>query len=133
MKTFRLLGAALAALAISACSDGASSAPTVPGIVDIVLGASDDSTGALVVTVSGGRVDSVAGTSGIVYADANSSGASVFVTGTLAAGTVVARIHVPDVTLIASYHVQGLEAANRGTFAQRAPGSWVVRSAAQSP
>ena len=133
MKTMKLLGAALAALAISACAAAGSSAPTVPGIVDIVLNASDDSTGALVLTVTGGRVDSVAGVSGSAFADAGNAGASVFVTGTLLPGTVVARIHVPDMTVISSYQVQGTEAANRGTFAQRAAGSWQVRAAIATP
>jgi hypothetical protein len=86
-----------------------------------------------VVTVTGGRVDSVTGTSGNAYADANASGARVFVTGSLMPNTVVARIHVPDVTAVSSYFIQGLEAANRGTFSQRAPGSWSVRAAMPTP
>ncbi len=129
MKTARLFATVLAALALTACAEpGASLAPTVPGVVNIVLDASDDSTGALVLTISGGRVDSVSAVQGAVYSEMTAAGASVLVSGTMAPGAVVARIHVPDVTTVSAYRVSGVEAANRLSFAQRAAGSWQLRA-----
>jgi hypothetical protein len=133
MKIRGVLGAALAALAITACGDGASGGPSLPGALDVVLQATDDSTGALVLNVIGGQVDSVVALTGSVYSEASVSGASVFAAGTITSGSQVVRIYVPDASTAAAYQVIGVEAANAKTFAQRAPGSWQVRAIVSTP
>jgi hypothetical protein len=133
MKLAGILGAAAAALAMSACAEHGASAPLVPGAVDVTLEATDDSTGALVLSVIGGRVDSVVAVTGSVYSEADANGASIFSAGTLLKGSTVVRIYVPDASTAAAYQVIGVEAANGGSFAQRAPGSWQVRTVVGTP
>ena len=123
----RLLGAAIAAMAVSACAGHDAMAPAAPAALEIVLDATDDSTGAVVISVTGGRVDSVVSDGAGVYGETDVSGATIFVAGDLMKDSVVARVWISDASAANGYRAAGVEAANRGTFGQRAPGTWSVR------
>lgn len=134
MKLRGLMGIAAAALAISACGDMSPGEPGIGGTLSLVLDAPDDSTGALLVAVSGGVIDSVTSASGSVFSESDASGAvTLLVTGTLMRNTVVATVYVPDASESASYQVTLKEAANRLTFTQRDGATVQVRLTPTGP
>jgi hypothetical protein len=78
--------------------------------------------GALLLTISGGRVSSVDGAAAgyqVYTAQPDTLTTRVLVTGDIGAGEVV-RIHVPDTRSVAAYHATLAQAASRTSFAQRA-------------
>lgn len=118
----QLLPLVLLALA-SACGDGGPTEPAgpVPGVLKIALATPNADDGALLFTVSGGRVSTVDAATGyqIYTAQPDTMTTRILVTGDIAAGEVV-RIHVPDTRSAAAYHATIAQAASRMTFAQRA-------------
>jgi hypothetical protein len=119
----QLLPLALLSLA-AACGDGGPTGPAgpVPGVLKIALTTPNADDGALLFTVSGGRVSTVdAAAAGyqIYTARPDTLTMRILVTGDIAAGEVV-RIHVPDTRSAAAYHATIAQAASRATFAQRA-------------
>ncbi|MGE5092554.1 MAG: hypothetical protein ACM3OH_10360 [Bacillota bacterium] len=118
----QLLPLVLLALA-SACGDGGPTEPAgpVPGVLKIALATPNADDGALLFTVSGGRVSTVDAATGyqIYTAQPDTMTTRILVTGDIAAGEVV-RIHVPDTRSAAAYHATIAQAASRTTFAQRA-------------
>lgn len=118
-----LLPLVLLALA-SACGDGGPTEPAgpTPGVLKIALATPNADDGALLFTVSGGRVSTVdAAAAGyqIYTAQPDTMTTRILVTGDIGAGEVV-RIHVPDTRTAAAYHATIAQAASRTTFAQRA-------------
>jgi hypothetical protein len=114
----------LLALLAGACGDGGPTGPAgpTPGVLKVALTTPNADDGALLLTISGGRVSTVdaASTGYQVYtAQPDTVTTRVLVTGDLAAGEVV-RIHVPDTRSVAAYHATIAQAASRTTFAQRA-------------
>lgn len=118
----QLLPLVLLALA-SACGDGGPTEPAgpVPGVLKIALATPNADDGALLFTVSGGRVSTVDAATGyqIYTAQPDTMTTRILVTGDIGAGEVV-RIHVPDTRTAAAYHATIAQAASRTTFAQRA-------------
>ena len=118
----QLLPLVLLALA-SACGDGGPTEPAgpVPGVLKIALATPNADDGALLFTVSGGRVSTVDAATGyqIYTAQPDTMTTRILVTGDIAAGEVV-RIQVPDTRSAAAYHATIAQAASRTTFAQRA-------------
>ena len=118
----QLLPLVLLALA-SACGEGGPTEPAgpVPGVLKIALATPNADDGALLFTVSGGRVSTVDAATGyqIYTAQPDTMTTRILVTGDIAAGEVV-RIHVPDTRSAAAYHATIAQAASRTTFAQRA-------------
>ena len=101
------------ALSLAACSDDVAPAP-VGGLLPLMLDAPGDTDGAIIITVSGGPIDSVTAAPGYditSYTDA--SGTHILVIGAMASGTL-AQIHVPDVSR-ASQHVANVEQVADGT------------------
>ena len=112
---------AAAALA-TACADssGSPEANRGPGALSLQLSAPDDSTGALLLTIEGGVVDSVIGLDGAaVSMDGTASNTRVFVAAQALAGTLPVLIYVPDVEMAAGYRVSIEEAVHRQTLAPR--------------
>ena len=118
----QLLPVLLLPLAI-ACGDGGPTDPArpVPGVLKVALTTPNSDDGALLFTVSGGRVSTVDAATGyqIYTAQPDTMTTRILVTGDIAAGEVV-RIHVPDTRSAAAYHATIAQAASRTTFAQRA-------------
>ena len=129
MSARRFAPVLAALLVLAACSGGSSTpmASTTAGPLDLVLSSPNADDGALLIEVSGAPVDSVTAASGyVVYAGAPGGAARrIIVQGTIAAGPV-ARIWVPDATASAAYHATVLQAAARGTYAQRALGGYGI-------
>ena len=103
----------------SGCS-GETSGPVSGTLqVDLTTPFTDD--GALLFTVSGGRLDSVeAGGYSLYSSRADASTLEVIVTGNLSSG-MIARVHIPDGRLAAQYSVNVIQAAARVSYAQRDP------------
>jgi hypothetical protein len=114
--------AALASLAILSGCGSDSGTPTTPtpvaGALTATLATPNSNDGALLFTVSGGRVDSVtAGDARLVSTALGAAGAtSALVMGTLANGSVVARVWVPDVSAASQYSVSIGQVAARKTY-----------------
>jgi hypothetical protein len=117
------------AVLASACGDSSSPAAPNPGSFTLVYSAPNNSTGALVLRVSGGPVDSIVPVGAGVYgsATADASGGSALIAGTLTSGATVGTVYVPDVTSAPAYRVVVNEAANRATNDQEAPVNGIVR------
>ena len=118
----QLVPLALLSLA-AACGDGGPTGPAgpVPGVLKIALTTPNADDGALLFTVSGGRistVDAAAAGYQIYTAQPDTLTTRILVTGDIGAGEVV-RIHVPDTRSAAAYHATIAQAASRTTFAQR--------------
>ena len=91
-----------------------------PGVLEMVVNAPDDSTGSLVVSLTGGAVDSIVPGAGL-YGDGTTqrAGATMFVTGPITRGMVVGSVYVPDVSAATSYVASVSDAANGMTNASR--------------
>lgn len=110
-------------LPAAACGDGGPTEPAgpVPGVLKVALTTPNSDDGALLLTISGGRVSTVDGASAgyqVYTAQPDTTTTRVLVTGDIGAGEVV-RIHVPDTRSAAAYHATLAQAASRTTFAQR--------------
>jgi hypothetical protein len=111
-------------LLAAACGDGGPTGPAgpTPGVLKVALTTPNADDGALLLTISGGRVSTVeAAAAGyqVYTAQPDTLTTRVLVTGDIGAGEVV-RIHVPDTRSVAAYHATIAQAASRTTFAQRA-------------
>jgi hypothetical protein len=119
----RLLPVLLLPLVV-ACGDGGPTDPggPVPGVLKVALTTPNADDGALLFTISGGRVSAVDAASSayqVYTAQPDTNTTRVLVTGDIGAGEVV-RIHVADTRSSASYHATIAQAASRTTFAQQA-------------
>ena len=101
---------------------GGGTEPTQPtaGPLDLVLSTPNNGDGAILLTVSGGAIDSVSAAVGYTIYPARASGTSfrVVVTGAITNGTI-ARVHVPNTALAGSYTVTISDVAEAGTYALR--------------
>ena len=105
MRRFRYLALAALTLLVANCSSssGNGSGP-VPGFLTLTLSTPNANDGAVLLKVQGGAIDSVVG--GAMVASGsyviNPTFTRVVAAGTIVDG-IIARIHVPDVGLAASY------------------------------
>jgi hypothetical protein len=108
---------ALTGLALLAgCSNN--TGPTA-GALDVSLSSPNTDDGAVLLTISGGPVDSVEAAGYTLYsAAAGANTLRLIAAGNIAAGTI-ARIHVPDVRLASRYVASIDQVAARLTYAQR--------------
>ena len=110
------------------CGDGGAppDIPT-PGLLGLWLSSPNVNDGALLVTITGGIVDSVQPAPGYTLssAGAGTSTVRVVVTGNVASG-IVAQILVPDTRRAASYHITVDQAAARGSYALQNVGGYAI-------
>ena len=129
MKRVPRLAAALLAGAAVACGDSASAPAGTGGpsrSFALVLEMPDNHTGALLLSISGGTVDSVVAAGDAAVSAVTADGETqVVITGTLPNGGVVARLYAPDGDA-AQYRVVVQQAADAVTFERRAPSSYGV-------
>jgi hypothetical protein len=112
-----------ALILLAACSGG--TGPTA-GTLSVSLSTPHLDDGAVLLTISGGPVDSVEAAGHRVYSsqpDANTL--RLILAGALGSGTV-ALIHVPDTRQVARYTLVLSQAAARSTYAQRDPALYTV-------
>lgn len=122
MRRLALAVAAFAGLlTLAACSGGAAAPVASPSeaVLDVVLTTPHSDDGAVLIELTGGRVDSVSAAGSYqVYAGAPSDSTRRFmVLGSVSAG-VVARVWVPASAAASAYQATVLQAAARGSFAQ---------------
>ena len=95
-----------------------------PGFVNITLTTPNSNDGALLLTLSGGAVDSLAATAGtIFFASTGTNTFKVMVAGTIADGPVV-RFWMPDRRNVAQYVATLEQAAVRSTYVQQDIGGY---------
>jgi hypothetical protein len=101
--------------------------PNAPGALTFdVTTPADLEDGALLITVSGGPVDSVSGMGTYeVFHTVTATGARAMIFGAIGDGPLM-RVWVPDLSQAAAYGVQVEEGAVRGTYAIVEAGSYTV-------
>lgn len=124
MKPLSALIAVLVLL--GACRAGDSAVSPQPGTLTLTLTGGGSTDGAIVLTISGGAVTSVAGAAGYeVASNADVTGTHLMVVGNIANGKL-ATIEVPDISLAAGYVVSVSQVADRSSFALLDPGHYAV-------
>jgi len=117
----------LAALLTAACSSSDNAGP-VPGTLQVVLTSPNTDDGAVMLQVTG-DVDSVSAPAGLTLYQAAPSATVVraIVTGTIASGSTLLTLHVPDVGKASSYTTQLLQVSASGTYALRPVGGYSLQ------
>lgn len=93
-------------------------------VLSVSLSSPNTDDGAVLLTISGGPVDSVEAVGYPVYtARSGSETLRLIVTGPIGSGPI-ARIHVPDNRQVFSYSVKLVQVAARATYTQRDPASY---------
>ena len=115
----------LAALTITCGKDsdnggtGPAEDPIDPGFVNVTLATPNSNDGALLLTVSGGPIDSLTASAGtIFFASTGTNTFRVMVAGTIGDGPVV-RFWMPDRRNVAQYVATLQQAAVRSTYEQQ--------------
>jgi hypothetical protein len=119
-----LLFAAVSGAALSGCSHQ----PSAPegAILQVRLASPNGDDGALLLTVSGGRVDSVEASGYTTFSHHfDPTTVRIIVAGNVVSGTI-ARLWVPDERQVGRYSVTLDQAAARGSYAQRDPASYQI-------
>ena len=128
MRRVRLAGMLLLAAAAAACGDTASAPDGTGGgassSMALVLDAPDERTGALLLSISGGPVDSVVGVDGMsVTAEIAAGETQLVIVGSLPRSGVAARVYVPQ-GAAADYRAVVLQAADAVSYQRRAPSAY---------
>lgn len=112
-----------ALILLHGCSNG--TGPT-GGALTMTLASPNDDDGAMLLTLSGGPIDSVETTGYKLYSASSRPGSlSLIVTGNLVSGPI-ARIHIPDTRQASRYIVSIDQVAARAAYTQRDPASYSV-------
>ena len=125
----RKSGAAVMLAAITiACSgdsgNGGTEPTSNPGFVNVTLATPNSNDGALLLTVSGGVIDSLTASAGtIFFAQTGTNTFRVMVAGTISAGPIV-RFWMPDRRNVAQYVATLEQAAARSTYEQQDIGQY---------
>ena len=128
MTRLRVAGVLLLAAAVTACGETASAPGGTGGGVSssmaLVLDAPDEQTGALLLSISGGPVDSVVGVDGMsVTAGITAGETQLVIAGSLPRSGIAARIYVPQ-GAAADYRAVVLQAADAVSYERRAPSAY---------
>jgi hypothetical protein len=111
-------------LSLSGCSTE-TSAPTAAAL-DLQLSTPAHDDGAVLLTISGGPVDSVEAPGFLVHLDRSQANTTrVIVLGDIESGRL-ARVHLPDQRLTSRYTVVINQVAARRSYAQRDPAAYVL-------
>jgi hypothetical protein len=124
MRALSILASLLALLLVTSCSNN--TGPTAAAL-SLSLSTPNDNDGAVLLTITGGPVDSVEATAFTVYtAKQDPETLRLIVTGNLGAGPI-ARIHIPDGRQASRYSARISQVASRLTYAPRNPNSYSAR------
>ena len=121
-----LIGATVAIGGVHAC--GGEGQPLAPagGVLRATLTTPGRTTGAVLIQVSGGSVDSVTAAGYLTYAARFGSDSTLFIVVGNVRNGVIARLHVPDAGAAASYQATVRQAAERNTFNLLSPADYSV-------
>jgi hypothetical protein len=121
LSRVRLLAAAIGLLA--ACGEGAE--PSRAGVLTVALVEATNDAGALLLTISGGTVESVSAAGGqqVSYSTPAAGTTRVVVLGTLQTGDLL-KIQVPDTSRVADYTARIDQVADKVTFALLDPSAY---------
>jgi hypothetical protein len=97
----------------------------VAGALNVSISSPQHDDGAVMITVYGGSVDSVESVGFPVYSLRVADSVRFIVTGNLGSGPV-ARIHVPDGRQASRYQAKISQAAARGSYLPREPGTYSI-------
>lgn len=125
MRDFRvaLLVCIVALVLAAGCSN--STGPTA-GILNVSLSSPHPDDGAVLLSISGGRVDSVESIGYPIYsARPAPETLKLIITGTLGGGPI-ARIHISDLRQASRYHASLEQVAARVTYAQHDPAEHAI-------
>ena len=104
--------------------------PTGPGFLAVVLDSPNNNTGALLVTISGGPVDSVqANQLTFRTAEIATNQHQVIVAGSVRDASVIFRFWIPDLGDMADYRATLEQAAARGLYTQLSLEGYALRIA----
>lgn len=122
-KKFAAVGLAALMVTCGGDSDNGGTAPPVdmrnPGFVTLTLSTPNANDGALLLTLSGGVVDSLTASVGdLFFAQTGSTTFRIMVAGTITDG-VIGRFWVPDRRNVSQYLASVEQAAVRGTYQQQ--------------
>ncbi len=124
MRAPIVLGCLLALAPLAGCSNNTGPAAAT---LNVNLSTPNTDDGAVLLTISGGPVDSVESVGHTLYsARQGPETLRLIITGDLGSGTV-ARIHVPDSRQVSRYSARITQVAARVTYAQRDAGSYSAR------
>src|SRR4051794_26433603 len=123
----RLFGCSIVVLAgVLGMLDGCSGQPSAPvaATLQVSLSTPFNDDGALLFTVTGGRVDSVDAPGYTLYtSQADPATLQVILTGNLSPG-IVAHVHIPDERVASQYSASISQVAARETYIERDPASY---------
>ncbi len=98
----------------------------ISGALNVSLSSPHEDDGAVLVSISGGPIDSVESTGYRIYsARAAADTVKLIVTGRLTSGTI-ARLHIPDSKYATAYVAQVAQVAARRTFTQHDPRDYTL-------
>jgi len=127
MTRLRAGGVLLLAAAVTACGETASAPAGTGGVsssMALVLDAPDEQTGALLLSISGGPVDSVVGVDGMsVTAESAAGETQLVIAGSLPRSGIAARVYVPQ-DAAADYRAVVLQAADAVSYQRRSPSAY---------
>ena len=118
----RLAAGLLSAFLLSGCSNNTG---PVAGALNVSISSPRHDDGALLLTVSGGPVDSVESIGFRIYSIRAADSVKFIVTGSLGSGPV-ARIHIPDGREASRYSAKISQVAARASYASRDPETYSV-------
>jgi hypothetical protein len=124
MTIVRSLAAAgfLSAFLLAGCSNNTG---PVAGALNVSISSPQRDDGALLLTVSGGPVDSVESVGFRIYSIRAPDSVKFIVTGSLGSGPV-ARIHIPDGRLASRYSAKVSQVAARASYTPRDPATYSI-------
>jgi hypothetical protein len=114
--------AGLSAFLLGSCSNNTG---PVAGALNVNISSPQHDDGALLLTVSGGPVDSVESVGFRIYSIRAADSVKFIVTGSLGSGPV-ARIHIPDGRQAARYSARISQVAGRVSYAPRDPATYSI-------
>lgn len=115
--------ALLSLIMLAGCSEN--SGPTA-GVLNVTLASHGSDDGAVLLTISGGPIDSVEAVGTELYsARPNASTMRLIVTGSLTSGPI-ARLHIPDTREASRYVASVEQVASRSAYAQQDPAGYSV-------
>ncbi|NOT07004.1 MAG: hypothetical protein HOP28_02250 [Gemmatimonadales bacterium] len=118
---------ALCAVLLAGCGGGPTPPPSTPGDLLVTYSPGNFEAGALLLTITGGKVDNVSavGAQQVTFTGTVPGTIRVLVIGAIVSGDLI-RIRVPDLSLSADYQVRIDQVADKNTFSLIDPAGYAT-------